>query len=53
MIRGGLTPHIPHLEYVLLERCGHYPWQEKHAREKFFSLLGEWLARRLQDDRPQ
>ncbi len=24
---------------VLLERCGHYPWWERHAREAFFAAL--------------
>jgi pimeloyl-ACP methyl ester carboxylesterase len=46
LIRASLQPYIPHLEYLELERCGHYPWQEKDAAEKFFSLIREWLAER-------
>ncbi len=45
MIRDGLRPHLPHLEYVELARCGHTPWNERAAREPFFSALRTWLAR--------
>ncbi len=24
---------------ILLEKCGHYPWKERHARDAFFSSL--------------
>lgn len=44
MIRESLEPHIPQLEYVELECCGHYPWLEKAARDEFFGVLGEWLT---------
>lgn len=47
LIRASLAPHLPQLEYRELPRCGHYPWLEKEAREVFFSLLEEWLDRRL------
>jgi pimeloyl-ACP methyl ester carboxylesterase len=55
MIHGDYDPHpgsvtrdllrqyIPHLEYVNLERCGHEPWRERHAREAFASTLCDWL----------
>jgi len=52
MIRGGLLEQIPHLECTFLERCGHYPWHERHARERFFSLLETWLLRHAQGGRP-
>ena len=45
MIRNSLLPVLPQLEYVELERCGHYPWIERHAREPFFALLVDWLSR--------
>lgn len=38
-----LRAHIPHLEYTELERCGHEPWNERHAREPFARLLRERL----------
>ncbi|MCA1663419.1 MAG: alpha/beta hydrolase [Myxococcales bacterium] len=43
MIRDGLTPFIPQLEYREWERCGHYPWLEKHARDDFYRTLRAWL----------
>lgn len=45
MIRAGLQPYLPQLEYVEWERCGHYPWLEKFARDEFFSVLRGWLTR--------
>jgi pimeloyl-ACP methyl ester carboxylesterase len=47
MIRDTLLPHIPHLEYVELERCGHDPWNERYGREEFFRVLREWLQQRI------
>ena len=47
MIHASLQPHIPHIEYHRLDRCGHSPWIEKHAREKFSAILREWLSRHL------
>lgn len=28
---------------IILEKCGHEPWSEKHAREKFFEVLKQEL----------
>jgi pimeloyl-ACP methyl ester carboxylesterase len=47
MIRAGLQPYIPHLEYCEWERCGHDPWRERGARDAFFKTLRDWLGRRL------
>jgi pimeloyl-ACP methyl ester carboxylesterase len=44
-ICDSLRPYLPQLEYVELERCGHYPWIEKSQREDFFPMLKAWLAR--------
>ena len=38
-----LKPHIPHLEYVGFERCGHEPWNERHARDAFLVELATRL----------
>jgi len=43
MIRDGLLPHIPHIEYHELTRCGHSPWNEALARDEFFRALRTWL----------
>ncbi len=45
MIRASLEPHLPQLEYQEWQRCGHYPWLEKAARDEFFAVLSGWLAR--------
>lgn len=43
LIRDGLKPYIPELEYLELPLCGHEPWRERQARETFFRLLQDWL----------
>lgn len=45
MIRDTLRCHIPHLEYVEWERCGHYPWRERAVSEEFYRVLHAWLTR--------
>jgi pimeloyl-ACP methyl ester carboxylesterase len=42
--RDVLRQYVPQLEYVELERCGHTPWLETHAREPFFDTLHTWLT---------
>lgn len=44
-IRDGLLEFVPHLEYTELDRCGHSPWIEEHARDRFLSILRSWLER--------
>jgi pimeloyl-ACP methyl ester carboxylesterase len=45
MIRDRLLPFLPQLEYLVLPRCGHYPWREYGAHAEFFAHLTAWLAR--------
>lgn len=45
MIRDTLRAVMPQLEYRELARCGHTPWIERHARDEFFTVVREWLAR--------
>lgn len=45
MIRDSLLPFLPQLEYRELDRCGHYPWRERSARDEFLRQTREWLAR--------
>jgi pimeloyl-ACP methyl ester carboxylesterase len=52
MIRVSLAPYLPQLEYRRLERCGHYPWLERVAREEFRTTLHAWLAKHL-TERPR
>lgn len=42
--RDTLRRFIPRLEYVELQRCGHAPWLERHAREPFLALIREWAS---------
>jgi pimeloyl-ACP methyl ester carboxylesterase/adenylate cyclase class IV len=45
MIRSSLEPHLSRLEFHEWERCGHYPWLERHVRDDFFDRLRLWLSR--------
>lgn len=57
MIHGAVDPHpgeatrdllrrfIPQLEYLEIDRCGHEPWRERHARDRFVESVREWLRR--------
>lgn len=47
MIRDGLKPYIPQLEYREFEQCGHSPWIEEHARDRFHIELRSWLEQHL------
>ncbi len=44
-VREPLSRLVRDFEFVLLERCGHTPWNERYGREPFYELLEEWLAR--------
>lgn len=48
LIRDGVKKFIPELQYTEFDRCGHSPWIEEHARDRFLSILRSWLQRRLQ-----
>jgi pimeloyl-ACP methyl ester carboxylesterase len=34
-----LSRVIKDFRFILLEKCGHYPWMERHARDEFFKVL--------------
>lgn len=38
-VRKPLSAALPTFRFVLLERCGHTPWLERHAREAFYEAL--------------
>jgi pimeloyl-ACP methyl ester carboxylesterase len=43
-VSGIIKPlqlHGSNFRYEIMERCGHKPWIEKHARTRFFNLLRE------------
>jgi pimeloyl-ACP methyl ester carboxylesterase len=43
LICASLKSHLPQLEYVELQQCGHYPWLERAAHMHFFRRLRAWL----------
>ena len=47
LIMESLRPHLPQLEYLELEQCGHDPWAERAAAGPFFSFIHKWLARHM------
>lgn len=40
-VREPLSKVITDFKFILLERCGHSPWNEKYARDEFFERLFE------------
>jgi pimeloyl-ACP methyl ester carboxylesterase len=40
-VREPLMRVLNDFRFILLEKCGHYPWYEKHARDNFFRTLSE------------
>jgi pimeloyl-ACP methyl ester carboxylesterase len=42
-VRAPLARLVKDFRFVLLEQCGHTPWIERHAREKFFEILEDEL----------
>jgi len=43
MIRDGLRPLLPRLDYREWERCGHEPWREREVRDEFYECVRSWL----------
>jgi len=42
-VREPLSSVLEDFHFILLEKCGHKPWIERHAREEFFRVLKEEL----------
>ena len=42
-VREPLHRVLKSFRFILLEDCGHKPWIEKRAKDKFFSILREVL----------
>ncbi len=38
-VREPLAGVLHDFRFILLERCGHEPWIERHARDQFFAIL--------------
>jgi pimeloyl-ACP methyl ester carboxylesterase len=44
VVQETLSKVIKDFNYILLDKCGHYPWMEKYARDKFFKILRKEIA---------
>lgn len=43
-VRQSLSGVLKDFKFILLEKCGHYPWMERFARERFFKILREEIS---------
>jgi pimeloyl-ACP methyl ester carboxylesterase len=43
-VRIPLEDRLTDLRFWLLEKCGHEPWNEIHARQEFFSIMEQELT---------
>ena len=44
-VRLPLSDAIKDFRFILLEKCGHTPWYEKYARDKFYAILKEEILK--------
>ena len=44
-VREPLSKNIQGFRFILLEKCGHKPWMETHAKESFYEILRRELSR--------
>lgn len=44
-INGPFARLVKDFTFVMLEKCGHYPWYERYARDKFFAILRDETAK--------
>ena len=38
-VRNPLSLILKDFRFMLLEKCGHYPWVERNAKDRFYSIL--------------
>jgi pimeloyl-ACP methyl ester carboxylesterase len=38
-VKDSLSPVIKDFRFILLAKCGHYPWRERSARDSFYRIL--------------
>ena len=43
-VRGPLSAALTCFRFILLENCGHTPWIERQARDRFYEILQEELG---------
>ncbi len=42
-VREPFSKYVKDFEFILLEKCGHYPWLEKLAKDRFYEVLNKTL----------
>lgn len=43
-VEGPLSSVLTDFKFILIEKCGHYPWLEKQARDTFYETLRNELS---------
>lgn len=43
-VKLPLEKVIKYFKFILLEKCGHYPWKEKYAKGNFYKILLEEIV---------
>jgi pimeloyl-ACP methyl ester carboxylesterase len=43
-VKHPLSRAIKDFRFVLLEKCGHYPWRERNARDTFYRILNAEIS---------
>ena len=43
-VREPLSWVLKDFRFILLEKCGHQPWTERHAQERFYQILKEEIG---------
>lgn len=43
-VEEPLSSALKKFRFILLENCGHYPWLEKEARKKFYSIIKDEIS---------
>ena len=42
-VKEPLSDILDDFKFVLLDRCGHYPWYERYARDEFLKIIRDEL----------
>lgn len=51
-VRLPLARVLRNFRFVSIEQCGHYPWVERRARERFYTLLNDAISSAPTPDHP-
>ncbi len=43
-VKEPLSDELSNFNFFLLQKCGHYPWYEKHAKNRFYKILKDELG---------